>query len=278
MTRTMNGVVSAMVALCLVLMCAPAGAQTDPLPSWNDGPAKQAILEFVRVTTDKASPKFVAPEARIAAFDQDGTTWVEQPMYTQVMFAFHQVGVMAEKDPKLKEVEPFKTVLSSDRAAMAKLTIQDLEKILAVTHTGMTVEAFQAIVQDWIAKAKHPRFQRPFTELVYQPMLEVMQHLRASGYKTYFVTGGGQDFVRAYAEKVYGIPPEQVVGSVADTKFGYDKSGKAIRVRLRPEVEDRHLPRRADGRSPKTGRDRHQHEERLEAHLRVRMTNASGVE
>jgi phosphoglycolate phosphatase-like HAD superfamily hydrolase len=233
MKRPMNVVVSAMAALCLVLaVCAPARAQTDPLPSWNDGPAKQAILEFVRVTTDTASPKFVAPEARIAVFDQDGTTWVEQPMYTQVMFAFHQVGVMAEKDPKLKEVEPFKTVLSGDRAAMAKLTMQDLEKILAVTHTGMTVEAFQTIVQDWIAKAKHPRFQRPFTELVYQPMLEVMQHLRASGYKTYFVTGGGQDFVRAYAEKVYGVPPEQVVGSVADTKFGYDKSGKAILTKM----------------------------------------------
>ncbi len=165
-------------------------------------------------------------------FDQDGTTWVEQPMYTQVMFALHQVGVLAEKDPKLKEVEPFKTVLSGDRAAMAKLTMQDLEKILAVTHTGMTVEVFQTIVQDWIDKAKHPRFQRPFTELVYQPMLEVMQHMRASGYKTYFVTGGGQDFVRVYAEKVYGVPPEQVVGTAADTKFGYDKSGKAILTKV----------------------------------------------
>jgi phosphoglycolate phosphatase-like HAD superfamily hydrolase len=227
---------AALLALCLVLaVCAPAGGQTDPLPSWNDGPAKQAIMEFVRATTDKASPKFVAPEARIAAFDQDGTTWVEQPMYTQVVFALHQVGVVAERDPKLKNVEPFKTVLSGDRAAISNLTVADLEKILAVTHSGMTVEAFQATVQDWIAEAKHPRFQRPFTELVYQPMLEVMQHLRASGYKTYFVTGGGQDFVRAYAEKVYGIPPEQVVGSAADTKFGYDKSGKAILTRV-PKV------------------------------------------
>jgi phosphoglycolate phosphatase-like HAD superfamily hydrolase len=227
---------TAVLALGLVLaVCTTAGAQTDPLPSWNDGPAKQAILEFVRVTTDKASPKFVAPEARIAAFDQDGTTWVEQPMYTQVLFALHQVGVLAEKDPKMKDVEPFRTVLSGDRAAMAKLTIPDLEKILMVTHSGMKVEAFQQIVQDWIAKAKHPRFQRPFTELVYQPMLEVMQYLRASGYKTYFVTGGGQDFVRAYAEKVYGIPPEQVVGSAADTKFGYDKSGKATLTKV-PKV------------------------------------------
>jgi phosphoglycolate phosphatase-like HAD superfamily hydrolase len=218
-----------------LLVGALANAQTDPLPSWNDGVAKQAIVEFVRVTTDKASPRFVAPEARIAVFDQDGTTWVEQPMYTQVMFALHQVGVMAEKDPKMKDVEPFKTVLSGDRAAIAKLTVPDLEKILAVTHSGMTVEAFQQIVGDWIAKAKHPRFQRPFTELFYQPMLEVMQHLRASGYKTYFVTGGGQDFVRAYAEKVYGVPPEQVVGSAADTKFGYDKSGKAILTKV-PKV------------------------------------------
>ncbi len=189
----------------------------------------------MRVTTDKASPKFVAPEARIAAFNQDGTTWVEQPMYTQVMFALHQVGVMAQKDPKMKDVEPFKTVLSGDRAAMAKLTVPDLEKILAITHTGMTVEAFQTIVQDWIAKAKHQRFERPYTELVYQPMLEVMQYLRASGYKTYFVTGGGQDFVPTYAEKVYGVPPEQVVGSAADTKFGYDKNGKATLTKV-PKV------------------------------------------
>jgi phosphoglycolate phosphatase-like HAD superfamily hydrolase len=225
------------VALCvLLLVCARASArQTDPLPSWNAGPAKQAIVEFVRTTTDKASPKFVPPEARIAAFDQDGTTWVEQPMYTQVMFALHQLRMVAGTNPKLKDVEPFKTVLSGDRAAIAKLTIPDLEKILAVTHTGMTVEAFRPIVQDWIAKAKHPRFQRPYTELVYQPMLEVMKYLRASGYKTYFVTGGGQDFVRGYAEQVYGIPPEQVVGSAADTKFGYDKSGKATLTKV-PKV------------------------------------------
>jgi len=212
-----------------------AVAQADPLPSWNDGAAKQAIVRFVKATTDQSSATFVPPDARIAAFDQDGTTWVEQPMYTQVLFALHRVGVMAEKDPKMKDAEPFKTVLSGDRAAMAKLTIPDLEKILMVTHSGMTVEAFQTIVQDWIAKAKHPRFQRPFTELVYQPMLEVMQHLRASGYKTYFVTGGGQDFVRAYADKVYGVPPEQVVGSAADTKFGYDKSGKATLTKV-PKV------------------------------------------
>jgi len=184
------------------------------------------------VTTDQANPKFVPPEARIAAFDQDGTTWVEQPMYAQVVFALHQVGMVAEKDPRLKDVEPFRTVLSGDRAAIAKLTMPDLEKILAVTHTGMTVDAFKQIVQDWIARAKHPHFQRPYTELVYQPMLEVMKLLRANGYRTYFVTGGGQDFVRVYAEQVYGIPPEQVVGSASATQFGYDKSGKAVLTKV----------------------------------------------
>jgi phosphoglycolate phosphatase-like HAD superfamily hydrolase len=211
----------------------PIGAGS--LPSWNEGLAKQAIIEFVKVTTDQANPKFVPPEARIAVFDQDGTTWVEQPLYTQLMFAFHQVGVMAKKDPKLAEAEPFKTVLSGDRSAISKLTIKDLEKILFATHTGMTVEAFQASVKEWIATAKDPRWKRPYTELVYQPMLEVMRYLRDNGYKTYIVTGGGQDFVRVFSEQVYGILPEQVVGSAADTKFGYDKNGKATLTKV-PKV------------------------------------------
>ncbi len=202
-------------------------AQSDPLPSWNEGPAKQAIISFVKDTTTQGNPKFVDPVARIATFDQDGTTWVEQPLYSQVMFAFHQVGVMAATDPKLKEVEPFKTVLSGDRAAIAKLTLPELEKILAVTHTGMTVEAFRKSVQDWIATAQDPRFHRLYTDLVYQPMFEVMQYLRANGYRTFIVTGGGQEFVRAYAERVYGVPPEQVVGSSADVTFGYDQNGKS---------------------------------------------------
>ena len=219
----------------LLALGARAQAQTDPLPSWNDGPAKQAIVTFVKETTEQGSPSFVPPAERIAAFDQDGTTWVEQPMYAQVMFAFHQLGVMAAKDAKLKSTEPFKTVFSGDRAATAKLSLPDLEKILAVTHTGMTVEVFQKSAQDWITSARHPRFQRLYTELVFQPMLEVMKYLRDNGYKTYIVTGGGQDFVRAYAERVYGIPPEQVVGSAADTKFGYDKDGKAILTKV-PKV------------------------------------------
>jgi phosphoglycolate phosphatase-like HAD superfamily hydrolase len=217
------------LALCsLLLVSLHAHAQTDPLPSWNDGPAKQAILAFVRTTTDQSSPKFVSPEARIVTFDQDGTLWVEHPMYTQVVYCLERVKTLAEKKPELKSVEPFKTVLSGDREAIAKLSMPDLEKILAATLSGMTVEQFSAEVKRWLATARHPRWKRPYTELVYQPMLELLGYLRANGYKTYIVTGGGQDFVRVYAEQVYGIPPEQVVGSAGGTTYGYDKSGRPI--------------------------------------------------
>ncbi len=223
----------AVVTLCALLLGGVrAHAQTDPLPSWNDGPAKQAIVDFVQATTDQANPKFVPPEARIAAFDQDGTTWVEQPMYTQVVYCLEQVHVLAEKKPELKNVEPFKTVLSGNREAMAKLTRQDLEKILAATLTGMTVEEFNAGVKGWLATAKDQRFKHLYTELTYQPMLEVMKLFRDHGYKTYFVTGGGQDFVRMYSEPVYGVPPEQVVGTVGATQFGYDKSGKPMLTKV----------------------------------------------
>jgi len=213
--------------VAFALASAVAHAQ-DPLPSWNDGPAKQAILDFVKATTDPSNQKFVPPEARIATFDQDGTTWVEQPMYTQVMYCMERVPVVVAKKPELKDVEPFKTVLSGNREAMAKLSMPDLMKILAATLTGMTVDEFNAEVKKWIETARHPRWKRPYTELVYQPMLEVMKFFRANGYKTYFVTGGGQDFVRVYSEQVYGIPPEQVVGTAGGTNFGYDKSGRPI--------------------------------------------------
>jgi len=220
--RMMSGLVLGL----LLLFVARAEPQTDPLPSWNDGPAKKAIVEFVQVTTDKASSKFVAPEARIATFDQDGTLWVEQPMYTQVMYCLERVPAVVKAKPELKDVEPFKTVLSGNREAMAKLSMRDLEKILAATLTGMSVEQFGAEVKEWLGKAQHPRFKRPYTDLAYQPMLEVLKYLRANDYKTYIVTGGGQDFVRVYAEAVYGIPPEQVVGTAGGTKWGYDKSGR----------------------------------------------------
>lgn len=219
---------SAIALFALLLLGVCAQAQSDPLPSWNDGPAKRAIIELVDTTTISTSPKFVPPEERIATFDQDGTTWVSHPMYTQVIYCLERVPAVAAKKPELKKIEPFKTVLSGNREAIAKLSTKDLLAILAETLSGMTVDEFKAAVTKWITTAKHPRWDRLYTELTYQPMLEVMKYLRANGFKTYIVTGGGQDFVRAYAERVYGTPPEQVVGTAGGTKYGYDTNGKPI--------------------------------------------------
>ncbi len=218
-----------LVSLFLVFCIASNGeAADDPLPSWNDGTAKTAITEFVRTTTTEGSPNFVAPEERIATFDQDGALWVEHPMYSQVVYCLERVPALVEAKPELADVEPFKTVMSGDREAIAKLSTPDLEKILAATLTGMTVEDFEAEVEKWIATAKDPRWKRPYTELIYQPMQEVLSYLRANDFKTYIVTGGGQDFVRVYSERVYGIPPEQVVGTAGGTKYSYDANGKPI--------------------------------------------------
>ncbi len=218
-----------------IAISATARAAVDELPSWNEGPAKQAIVEFVRAVTDKTSPKFVPPEQRIATFDNDGTLWVEQPIYTQFTFTIDRVAATSPKHPEWMEQEPFKTILAHDSNAMTKFAPQDIEKIIASTHSTMTVETFQNDVKDWLATAKHPRFKRPYTELVYQPMLEVMQYLRANGFKTYIVTGGGQEFVRAFAEKVYGVPPEQVIGTAGKVKYEYDKEGNPMLVKL-PEI------------------------------------------
>jgi phosphoglycolate phosphatase-like HAD superfamily hydrolase len=168
----------------------------------------------------------VPPAERIATFDQDGTLWVEHPIYSQVMYCLDRVPAVVVAKPELRNVEPFKTVLSGDREAIAKLPKVDLEKILAATLSGMSVEHFQVEAKRWLASAKHPRWKRPYTELTYQPMQEVLKYLREHGYKTYIVTGGGQDFVRVYAETVYDIPPEQVVGTAGGTKYGYDKDGR----------------------------------------------------
>ena len=188
-------------------------------------PPRKRSPSFVQATTTPG-PKFVAPEARVATFDQDGTLWVEHPMYTQLMFSLDRVPAVVAKKPELAKVEPFKTVLSGDHEAIAKLSMPDLEKILAATLTGMTVDQFNDEVKKWIASAKHPRWKRPYTELTYQPMLELMKYLRANGYKTYIVTGGGQDFVRVYAQQVYGVPPEQVIGTAGGIKYGYDQNGQ----------------------------------------------------
>jgi hypothetical protein len=210
---------------------APAMAQTDPLPSWNDGAAKQAIVEFVEATTTEGNADFVPVPERIATFDQDGTLWVEHPMYSQLVFILDSVPALVKAKPELADQEPFKTVLSGDVAAVAKLPKADLEKLLMETLTGMTVDDFRASATKWVAEARDRRWKRPYTDLTYQPMQEVMQYLRANGYQTYIVTGGGQDFVRTYAEATYGVPPEQVVGSALGTTYGYDKDGKPILTR-----------------------------------------------
>ena len=214
----------------LALACGSAAA--EPLESWNDGAAKKAIIEFVKQTTDKASPKFVPPEERVATFDQDGTLWVEHPVYGQMMYCLDRVPALVKAKPELANVEPFKTVMSGDREAIAKLPTADLEKIIVATLTGMTTDDFNAEVAKWLSAAKDPRWKKPYTELAYKPMVEVLQYLREHGYKTYIVTGFGQDFVRVYSEKVYGIPPEQVVGSALATEFGYAKDGTPQLVKV----------------------------------------------
>ena len=212
-----------------VLLASGAQAQTDPLPSWNDGATKQAIVTFVKDTTTQDGPKYVPPAERIATFDQDGTLWVEHPMYSQVMYILESVPALVKAKPELAKVAPFSTVLEilkGDHAAIAKLTLPDLEKLAAATLTGMPVDSFNAEVKKWLAVAKDSRWKKPYTELTYLPMQEVLKYLRANGYKTWIVTGGGQDFVRQYSEQVYGIPPEQVVGTAGGTKYGYAKDGK----------------------------------------------------
>src|SRR5262247_2689414 len=220
---------TSLVALSVLLFVGlSAHAQTDPLPSWNDGPAKKAIVDFVQATTVQGSPQFVPPAERIATFDQDGTLWVEQPMYTQVVYCLDRVPVIVKSKPELANVEPFKTVLSGNHEAIAKLPKADLMKILVATLTGMSVDDFQIDVMQWIESARDPRWKRPYTELTYLPMIELLKYLRANDYKTYIVTGGGQDFVRVYSERVYGIPPEQVVGAMSATSYGYNKDGIPI--------------------------------------------------
>jgi phosphoglycolate phosphatase-like HAD superfamily hydrolase len=210
------------------LVVAGISQAEDPLPSWSDGAAKQAIIEFVKATTTKDGDQFVPPAARVAAFDQDGTLWVEHPMYTQVTYCLERVPALVKEKPELKDSEPFKTVLSGNREAIAKLSTNQLVEILAATLSGMSVDEFKAEAKRWLSEARDPRWKRSYTELTYQPMQELLRYLRSNGYKTYIVTGGGQDFVRVYAEHTYGIPPEEIVGTAGETKFGYDKSGKPL--------------------------------------------------
>ncbi|HAY27540.1 MAG TPA: HAD family hydrolase [Candidatus Accumulibacter phosphatis] len=213
----------------LLALSGPLQAQTDPLPSWNDGAAKRAIIDFVQTTTAEGSAHFVAPAERVATFDQDGTLWAEHPMYTQVMYVLERVPALVKAKPELAKVAPYSTVLAilkGDRAAIARLTLPDLEKLAAATLTGMPVDTFAAEVNKWLAEARDGRWKKPYTELTYLPMQELLKYLRANGYKTWIVTGGGQDFVRQYSEKTYGVPPEQVIGTAGGTRYGYAKDGK----------------------------------------------------
>jgi hypothetical protein len=225
----LSGAFAAFMVLALTLTL-HANAQTSALAAWNDGPAKQAIVSFVKEVTDKSGNKYVEPQDRIATFDQDGTLWVEHPLYTQAMFALTRVHELAPQHPEWKRHETFKAVLTNDHATMANFSESDWEAILAATHAGMTTEAFQALVRRWLATARDARFHRPYTALVYQPMLEVMDYLRANGFRTYIVTGGGQEFVRVYSQSVYSVPPEQVVGSSILTKYEY-QDGKPVLMR-----------------------------------------------
>jgi hypothetical protein len=225
------GTLGVLITLAPVLAQQPA----DPLPSWNDGPAKQAILDFVKATTDQASPKFVPPAERIAVFDNDGTLWVEHPMYTQLAFALDRVKALAPKHSEWREKPPFKDVLDNNLPALAASGKRGLMELIMATHAGMTTQEFEKTVQNWLATARHPRFKRPYTELVYQPMLELLSYLRANGFKTFIVSGGGIEFMRPWTGKIYGVPPEQVVGSSIKTKYELQE-GKPVIVRL-PELD-----------------------------------------
>ena len=230
-----RAVLAAMVATsALSLKTVPALAQSDPLPSWNEGASKSSIANFVARVTTQGGPDFVPPDQRIATFDNDGTLWVEQPMYVQFAFILDRVKALAPQSPSWKAKQPFKAVLDGDMKTLAASGEKGLVELMAVTHAGMTVDEFAKIVADWLSTARDPRFKKPYTELVYQPMLEVLAYLRANGFKTFIVSGGGIEFMRPWTEKVYGIPPEQVVGSSIKTRFEM-RDGQPRLFRL-PEV------------------------------------------
>ncbi|HYK35508.1 HAD family hydrolase [Alloacidobacterium sp.] len=225
-----SGILVVFVAISL----AGALAQTDPLPSWNDTAPKKAIIAFVEKVTKDGTSDFVPVDQRIATFDNDGTLWIEQPMYVQLAFMIDRVKELAPKHPEWKTTQPFKGVLEGDMKAVAATGNKGLDQLMAATHSGMTVEEFEKIVTDWLATAQQPKFKRPYTQCVYQPMLELLAYLRANGFKTFIVSGGGIEFMRPWTEKVYGIPPEQVVGSSLKTRFEI-VDGKPELLRL-PEI------------------------------------------
>ncbi len=210
--------VAVLVGLISAAACRLASA-ADPLPSWNEGTAKQAIVSFAEKVTEVGGPDFVPVAERIAAFDNDGTLWCEQPMYFQMIFAFDRIKATAKNHPEWNDKEPYKFVLAGDMNAFGATGEQGLLDIMAATHAGMRVEEFHATVSEWMHTARHPRFHRPYDQCIYQPMHEVLVYLRASGFKTFIVSGGGVEFMRPWVDKAYGIPPEQVVGSSGVVKY-----------------------------------------------------------
>jgi len=220
----------------LILSATVAVAQaSDPLPSWNDGHSKQAILAFMERVTTPGSPDFVPPAKRIATFDNDGTLWPSHPMYTQLAFALDRIKTLAPRHPEWRTQQPFKAVLDNDLEALAVGGEKGMIELVMASHAGMSTAQFEAIVTEWLDKARHPRFKRPYTELAYQPMLELLTFFRANGFKTYIVSGGGVAFMRPMTEKVYGIPPEQVVGSTIKIEYQV-RDGEPVLMRL-PKID-----------------------------------------
>jgi len=229
-----TGYIHLIVVMSVALICfssVTAAARPNCLPSWNDGASKEAIVRFVTEISRKGSPDYVPPAERIAVFDNDGTLWSEQPMYFQLAFVLDRVKALAPQHPEWKEEQPFKAALEGDLKTVLAGGEHALLELIMATHAGMTTEEFEQIVQDWITTAKHPKTDRPYTEMVYQPMLELLSYLRANGFKTYIVSGGGIEVMRPWAERVYGIPPEQLVGSSITVKFEMRESGPVL-VRL----------------------------------------------
>lgn len=219
-------------SLVFVLLAGTAMARAaDPLPSWNDGPTKEAIVGFVEKVTKAGSPDFVPEKQRIATFDNDGNLWAEQPVYFQLIYALDQVKKMAPQHPEWKTEEPFASVLKGDTKKVIASGKEGLMKILAATHANMTAEEFQSNVASWLKTARHPKSNRPYNEMIYQPMLELLKYLRANGFKTFIVSGGGVDFMRVFADQTYGIPPDQVVGSSLKAKYEV-RDGKPVIIKL----------------------------------------------
>jgi len=229
MTLSLRTVQHGLAVLALWFLTGLAYAQT-PLPSWNDGPSRQAILEFVAAVTKEGGQDYVAPVDRIAVFDNDGTLWSEQPLYFQLIFALDQVKVMAPKHPEWAQEQPFKAAIEGDHQALAAAGTEGLLKIVGVTHTNMTTQDFSEEVKQWVKTARHPRFKQPYTSLIYAPMRELLDYLRGNGFKTYIVSGGEVEFMRAWAQDVYGIPPEQVIGTTFVTEFQM-RDGKPVLMR-----------------------------------------------